>query len=276
MGKYDKFKAAFLPKKNLGKRVKAQANKALEDLDEAMNIATELAPNEAAAAKKRREALTSRVLDQVTIGAEKPGDAWIALGALQEEVDKELALLRLVQKQSQVADAGQQFAALLAATRQLLAAAGNGCRAISASKPRRTQKLSDELAALTKQVDTVAAAGPEQLDALRTHKQSAKDLLENVRKLAAGPGGRPLRRRCRRRCWVTLSKFRRSGPGLGRTSSTRKAALRSRTQPDASRCSTRCSPPILTRTMIPMPSGETRRCVWPQSCRWRPPERAPS
>src|SRR5258708_35389308 len=104
MGKHNKFKAAFLPKKNLGKRVKAQVKKALDDLGEATDIADELADNERAAANKRIEALQSAVLEQVTIGADKPGAAWIALEPLQERVDKELARLKLMRKQAQTAD----------------------------------------------------------------------------------------------------------------------------------------------------------------------------
>ena len=109
MSKFDEFKAVFLPNKQLGKYLKVRVKTAMDALDEATDIADELPDNERDAAKKRIEAIEKSVLEQLTLGDDKPGQAWIALEPLQEKLDKEIATLKLVRQQTQNIGIARRF-----------------------------------------------------------------------------------------------------------------------------------------------------------------------
>lgn len=188
MGNRDKFKAAFLPKKSLAKRAGNREQEALNQLGVADNLVLELTESDAAAAERRFVALYDKVQALATLGANDPGAAWIGFGELAPAIEKEIALLRLQAQQAGAADDKRVAAQLLAATRQALAAAQNGCRALAAArKPKTASKLTTQVDELSTKVDQAAAANPRSLDTLRTHRDEASTLLKKVRKA----GGRP-------------------------------------------------------------------------------------
>lgn len=189
MSKRDKFKAAFLPKKNLAKRAGNREQLLLDRLSVALDLVAELTESDAAAARRRIAGLHDRVLALSIRGANDPGEAWIGLGELAPEIEKELALLQLQAQQARTADAGRAGAGLLATAREALAAAQNGCRALAAGgKKRKTAAgLAKRVDELSLQVDQAAATNPLSLETLQVRRDEARALLKEVRKT----GGRP-------------------------------------------------------------------------------------
>lgn len=188
MSKRDKFKAAFLPKKNLARRAGAREQEARGRLHAANRLIDELPDNEADAAGKRLDALHEKVDALATLAADDPGAAWIAFGELAPVIEKEIGLLQLQAREAAAAGDKRVAAQLLAVTREDLAAAQNGCRALSAArKPKTASKFTARAQKLSAKVDQAAAETPPSLDTLRSHRDEARALLKDVR----AAGGRP-------------------------------------------------------------------------------------
>lgn len=187
--KRDAFKAAFLPKGQLAKRSRQREQEALDRLKQAAKLGQELGEGEAEAAGQRLRALHDQVLALAILSAGDPGAAWIGFADLAPAIDKEILLLQELQGQKDGgANDARRATQLLAATRQALAAAQNGCRSLAAARKRKTaSKLGSRVDALAGQVDQAAAAKPLSLDTLRAHRDDALLLLREVREA----GGRP-------------------------------------------------------------------------------------
>ena len=188
--KRDAFKVAFLPKQKLAKRSGDREQAVRARLDVADKLLQELTDIEAADAAPRVIALHDRVKTLTTLGVGDPGAAWIGFGELTSTIEKEVLLLQQLQGQKDGgANDARRAIQLLAATRQALAAAQNGCRALAAARKGQTasKKLGKRIDALSSQVDQAAAAKPLALDALRAHRDEALLLLRDVREA----GGRP-------------------------------------------------------------------------------------
>jgi hypothetical protein len=187
--KREKFKAAFLPKGKLAARAGEREQSELQRLKDALALAEELGPGEGEAATKRLGELHQRVLALSILSARDPGAAWIGLGEIAPEIEREILLLQELAGQK---DGGPKDARranqLLAATRQALAAAQNGCRSLAAAGKRKAaSKLSLRADDLANRVGQAAGVDPPLLDTLRAHRDEALLLLREVREA----GGRP-------------------------------------------------------------------------------------
>jgi hypothetical protein len=175
---YDEFKAAFMSKKDLAKRLDAEVDTALDKLKAARDFVDQVAEADRADAARRLDDLESQVVAQVTVGATAPGEAWVAVRALQKPIDVEAQRLA-----AEASDAAMDTSEWLATIRRTLASAQTLCQDVRKDKAR--QPLLAEVASLGQKVDAVAGEDDRDAKAKRKKAPTVKQLAEAKAKKVA-------------------------------------------------------------------------------------------
>jgi hypothetical protein len=178
MGANELFKAAFLPKKNLARKLQTEVDAALDTLKAARAQIDELPDSERAALQKPLDDLEAEVMQQVTRGTTHPGDAWLAMPPLRKRIDADAQRVA-----AHVSDAAMDRAAWLAAVRRSLAGARKLCQDIRKDKDR--QPLLDKALRIDQKLS--AEAQTASLDELKTVRDEARQLLDDARDAAGKP-----------------------------------------------------------------------------------------
>src|SRR6266851_7695902 len=142
----EEFKAIFLSKKKLAKKLRARVTDALSELQEARRLAETLPQTDWNKALQELDDLENKVNDEATKGVSKPGEAWVAMGVLGKEVAQKKNDISQSSQKDDKGDPKSRFNRTFMATRRGIAEARKGTRGISnQSEADRLEKVLSDL-----------------------------------------------------------------------------------------------------------------------------------
>src|SRR5260370_28786811 len=137
----EEFKAIFLSKKKLAKKLRARVTDALSELQEARRLAETLPQADWNKALQELDDLENKVNDEATKGVSKPGEAWVAMGVLGKEVAQKKNDISQSSQKDDKGDPNSRFNRAFMATRRGIAEARKG--SVCTSKHRGAERLDE-------------------------------------------------------------------------------------------------------------------------------------